>query len=85
MISGREVITIFDLRDPLKPLPISSIRIPGASKSKSFSTLEKDGKYYLYVAVFKNNYNLYPGKIIEVSDPSNPVLVSIIWFNIYII
>ena len=76
MISGREVITIFDLRDPLKPLPISSIRIPGASKS--FSTLEKDGKYYLYVAVFKNNYNLYPGKIIEVSDPSNPVLVSII-------
>ena len=70
MISGREVITIFDLRDPLKPLPISSIRFTGAVRSPSVSTLEKDGKYYLYVPCGGKGL-----KIIEVSDPKNPILV----------
>ena len=66
MTSGS--ITIIDVRDPLKPLPISLISNIGTSRS--VSTLEKDGKYYLYVATGYNGL-----KIIEVSDPKNPVLV----------
>ena len=56
-------ITIIDVRDPLKPLPISFISITGATRP--VSTQEKDGKYYLYVT------NGIEGlKIIEVSDRS---------------
>ena len=61
-------ITIIDVRDPLMPLPISLISITGAEKSVNM--LEKDGKYYLYVAT-----GIERLKIIEVSDPKNPLLV----------
>ena len=61
-------ITIIDVRDPLKPLPISLISITGATRP--VINLEKDGHYYLYVATGMEGL-----KIIEVSDPKNPVLV----------
>ena len=76
MTSGS--ITIIDVRDPLKPLPISLISNIGAYRS--VSTLEKDGKYYLYVPCGGKGL-----KIIEVSDPKNPIIYRTIWLNIYII
>jgi len=70
MASRSKGISIIDIRNPLKPLPISSIRFTGAARSPSVSTLEKDGKYYLYVPCGGKGL-----KIIEVSDPKNPILV----------
>jgi len=78
MTNDYEDITIIDVRDPLKPLQINLIRILGAYRG--VSTLEKDGKCYLYVTAGKNGL-----KIVEVSDPKNPVIVRTIRFNIYII